>query len=264
VHVRAGLTMVALALVLAPAALAGSSSAIVSIQDLGTGSGEVWAVLPEHPPECIVVYIHATGDLSPARYLGWLDYLAISKKCAVVFPRYQAGATGPTPAADLPALRKGLSVGLNYVRKTGYGLGARKATGSLPVIAAGVGYGGTLAFYYAAYAKAWGLPVPVSVDSMFPVAGANTGLPKSPLAPSTNVLIQVGDRDRVGGKAAGQVLWKYLASHSAAKKHYVVVHSSGALAAVSGAPVKATAGAETAFWPPLDNFIDTATAAAGY
>ncbi|HEY5059022.1 MAG TPA: hypothetical protein VII51_08375 [Gaiellaceae bacterium] len=263
-HVRAGLTIAALALALAPAALAAPSSAIVSVKDLGTGSGEVWAVLPERPPQCIVVYVHSAGDLSPARYLGWLDYLAISKKCAVVFPRYQAAATGPAPAADLPALRKGLSVGLKYVETVAYGLGENHAAPNLPVIAAGVGYGGTLAFYYAAYAKAWGLPVPVSVDSMFPVAGARAGVPKTPLAPSTDVLIQVGDRDRAGGKPAGQTLWKYLASHAAAKKRYVVVHSTGSLAAVSGAPVKSTSGAENTFWPPLDRFIDSASAAAGY
>jgi hypothetical protein len=260
VHVRAGLTTVVLALAFAPFAAAAPSSDVVGIRDLGSGAGEVWVVLPEKPPPCIVAFIHSSGDLSPARYLGWLDYLTLRDKCAVVFPRYQVAAAGPTPQADLRGLRKGLATGLAYVRSAGFGVGGDHAAANVPVIAAGVGYGGTLALDYAAYAKAWGLAVPVAVDSMFPVAGASVGVPTSPLAAATSVLIQVGDRDRVGGEAAGQVLWKYLASHAAAKKRYVVVRSTGALAAVSGAPIKTTSAAENTFWPPLDKFIDTATA----
>ena len=63
----------------------------------------------------------------------------------------------------------------------------------------------------------------------------------------------------VGGKASADYLWSYLASHPAGKKQLQVVHSTGALQAVQGAPLKTTAAAENTFWPPLDALIDTAT-----
>jgi hypothetical protein len=247
------------ALAAAPAATAGSSSGgLIRVSDLGTGAAEVWVLLPAAPPPCVITFIHAEGDLSPGRYLTWLNHLALDKHCAVIFPRYQAAA-GSATAADLRQLRSVVATGIANVRKATFGLYDAHAPAHMPMIAAGVGSGATLALDYAAYAKAWGLPVPVAVDSMFPVAGASTDVPSKPLAPSTDVLVQVGDRDRAGGKAAGQLLWKYLASHAAAEKRYVVVRSTGGLAAVAGAPVKTTPQAETTFWTPLDKFIDAAT-----
>ena len=256
---RLAVVATVLGLAFAPAALAGTSSAIVRVVDLGHGAGEAWVVLPEKPPACVVAFVHAPGDSSPAKYLAWLDYLALAKDCAVVFPRYQASQSGPALKADLRGLRSGIAAGLALVQKTSFGIGGGRAAGSLPVVAAGIGYGGTLALHYAADARGWGLPVPAAVDSIFPVAGATGGLPSGPLAPSTRVLIQVGDRDRVGGKASADSLWSYLASHPAGSKHLQVVHSTGALQAVQGAPLKTTSAAEDTFWPPLDALIDTAT-----
>jgi hypothetical protein len=256
---RLAIVGVVLALLLAPGAAARTSSAALRIVDLGKGAAEAWVILPEAPPSCIVAFVHAPGDTTPAKYLPWLDYLVLGKKCAVVFPRYQAAASGPAPAADLRGLRQGMGAGIAFVRKTTFGIGGARAAASLPVVAAGVGYGGTLALHYAADARGWGLPVPAAVDSVFPVAGATVGLPSGLVAPSTRVLIQVGDRDRVGGKTSADYLWSYLASHPAGNKHLQVVRSTGALQAVQGAPLKTTAAAENAFWPPLDALIDTAT-----
>jgi len=262
VQARGRLAIVAavLALALAPAAAARTSSAALRIVDLGKGAAEAWVILPEAPPHCIVAFVHAAGDPTPAKYLPWLDYLVLGKSCAVVFPRYQAAASGPAPAADLRGLRQGMAAGFAFVRKTTFGVGGARAAASLPVVAAGVAYGGTLALSYAADAHSWGLPVPAAVDSVFPVAGATTpGVPSGRLAASTRVLIQVGDQDRVGGKASADHLWSYLASHPAGNKHLQVVHSTGALQAVQGAPLKTTSAAENTFWPPLDALIDTAT-----
>ena len=64
----------------------------------------------------------------------------------------------------------GMAAGFAFVRKTEFGIGGARAAASLPVVAAGVAYGGTLALYYAADARGWGLPVPAAVDSVFPVA----------------------------------------------------------------------------------------------
>lgn len=258
---RGRLTIVAttLALLFAPAAAAGTSSAALRIVDLGQGAAEAWVILPEKPPACVVAFVHAPGDPTPAKYLPWLDYLVLGKECAVIFPRYQATSSGPALTTDLRGLRHGMAAGFAFVRKTEFGIGGARAAASLPVVAAGVAYGGTLALYYAADARGWGLPVPAAVDSVFPVAGAISGLPRSRLAPSTRVLIQVGDRDQVGGKQSANYLWSYLSSHPAGNKRLQVVRSTGGLQAVQRAPLQTTAAAENAFWPPLDALIDTAT-----
>ena len=229
------------------------------VVDLGQGAGEAWVILPEKPPACIVAFVHAPGDTTPAKYLAWLDYLALGKGCAVVFPRYQATASGPAVAADLRGLRRGVTAGFALVHKTEFGIGGGHAAQDVPVIVAGVAYGGTLALYLAAEAHSWGLPVPAAVDSIFPVAGPASGVPQARLAPGTRVLIQFGDRDRVGGKASADYLWGYLASHPPGNKELQVVHSTGALPAVQGAPLKTTQAAESTFWPPLDTLIDAAT-----
>jgi hypothetical protein len=251
----------ALVAALASGAAAAPSSAIVRSVDVGSGAAESWLFLPEHAPECIVIVLHDRGDITPVRYDGLLAYLGIAKECAAVFPRYQATAAAPTAAAALRGLHAALGTAFSYLRGDEAGIGGADAVNALPVTIAGFGYGGTLAFSAAGNAKAWGLPVPGAVDSIFPSGGAASGLPFGPLDTRTHVLIQVGDQDHTDNNATGRYLWKALASHPAARKHYQLVKSHGALRAVHSAPFQTTAASETAFWLPLDTLID---AAAGY
>ena len=244
----------------APSAHPRPSGQIISEVDVGKGAGEASLYLPERAPPCAVVFLHGAGDLTPARYQAWLTYLAIGKHCAVIFPRYQPGAkTSPVSAPSLRGLRAGIAASFAYLRTARFGLYRDPIPKRLPVIVAGFADGGMLAIYYAANAKRWGLPVPVAVDSIFPVAGPITGHPLVPLAPKTRVLIQVGDKDQPGAQASEAYLRRYLASHPASRKRFQLVRSTGALNAVHTAPLQTTATATKVFWDPLDAFIDDAT-----
>jgi hypothetical protein len=259
VRVRAVLTIAVLALALAPAATAArSSGGIVQVHDLGTGAAETWVLLPSAPPRCIVTFVHAAGDITLDRYLPWLNYLALDKKCAVIFPRYQATAVDPTVAAKLRSVRASIATGLALVRGSTYGLSARPVAADVPLVVAGVGSGAVLAVDVAADAQGWGLPVPVAVDGVFPTVGTSADLPKTSLSAATRVLVEVGDRDTAGGRPGGHFLWTWVSAHASGKKRFIVVHSTKALTADSNAPLETSAAAELTFWPKLDAMIDSA------
>jgi hypothetical protein len=247
-HFRSGIAIVALVLAFVPSALARPTSAIVRVVDLGDGANESWIFLPERAPECAVVFVHDAGDISPARYTPWLETIAGGDHCAVIFPRFQATAAKPAPVADLRRLHVGITASLAYVRRTSGNNGA-----PLPTVAAGYGYGGTLALSYAAKARSWGFPVPAAVDSVFPIVGAfPSALPER----NTRVLIQAGDRDTAGGRKSASDLLHYLSPH--ARKRLVLVHSTPTFAANHGAPLQVTDESESAFWQPLDALIGAA------
>jgi hypothetical protein len=251
------MTIAALALVCATTAAAGrSSGGIVSVRDLGTGAAEVWVLLPDRPPRCVVTFVHAVGDVTPDKYLPWMNYLALDKKCAVIFPRYQATAAGSSLSGQLRGLRAGVAAGLALVHGSAYGLGEKPAADQLPMVVAGFGYGAILALHDAADAKGWGLPVPAAIDGVFPVIGSAADLPKESLPATTRVLVEVGDRDSAGGRAGGRFVFGYLAAHAAGTKRLIVVHSTKALTADSAAPLGSTPAAEETFWPRLDGLID--------
>jgi hypothetical protein len=261
-NLRGGLAAIAIAIgfVLVPshAAVAASSSEIVSIHDLGTGAGEVWVFEPSHVPDCIVTFVPDAGDLSPERYTAWLSYLALGNDCAVVFPRYETSLHNHSPASDLRGLHSGIARGVAYVHAIPYGAQKLHVAANVPVVSAGFGYGGVLALAYAANAASWSLPAPRAIDSVFPVAQTAAALLPSPIPRSTRVLIQVGDQDQAGGSASGQILARLLAKHPAGHKRLQVVHSTASLPAVHAAPLQITIEAENAFWAPLDSLIAAA------
>ena len=229
----------------APQAAGRGSSAIVGVTDIGKGARETWVILPsDDPPTCIAVFLHSAGDPTPSRYLGWLDHLALGESCAVVFPRYQL--TGNSVPANLGDLRAGVSAGIVHVRRARYGFERRRGPTTLRTVVAGVGLGGSLAFYYAANAKRWGLPVPAAIDSIFPTAGRLPGLPLAPTPSSARVLVQVGDEDR----PAAAALREYLASHPASHKRFQTVRKK------NDAPLESTDFSVNTFWSPLDALID--------
>jgi hypothetical protein len=236
-----------------PAAGRGSSG-IVGVTNIGSGARESWTFLPDEPPSCLVVFLHAAGTPTPASYLGWLDYLALGMSCAVVFPRYQLSANA-TPAA-LDGLRAGVSAGVVHVRHARFGFERHRAGKSLRTVVVGVGLGGSLAFYYAANAKRWGLPVPAAIDSIFPTFGRIPGLPLPSVRRGTQVLVQVTGDARPTERAAAADLREYLASHPDSGKRIRTIRSIPGLKATQGATLQTTASAVQAFWSPLDALID--------
>lgn len=252
--------MVALALVAVvlaaqaqPAAGRGSGG-IVGVTSIGSGAAETWVFLGDEPPSCLVIFLHAAATPTPSRYIGWLDYLASGMSCAVVFPRYQLSANAAL--ADLDALRAGVSAGVVHVRAARFGFERRRTPKTLRTVVVGVGLGGSLAFYYAANAKRWGLPVPVALDSIFPASGRLPALPLPLVRRDTHVLVQVSGEARPAERAAASDLREYLASHPASRKRILTVHSSPGLKATPDATLKTTASTVTTFWSPLDALID--------
>lgn len=247
--------MVALAVLLTVLAVSATQAAsrdaseIVSVDDIGSGAKEVWAFLPsEDPPTCLLVFLHG-ADPVPARVLGWLDHLALDMSCAVIFPRYQPAAASPA----LGGLRAAISTGVQHVRRVRYGFENRRSPNAMRTIVVGVGFGGTLAFSYAANAQRWGLPVPAAIDSIFPTTGRIPG-GAATIPRSTRVLVQVGDDSRA---AAGE-LRTYLASHPPSRKRFQTIRSRPGLRAIEQAPLQTTDAAVNTFWAPLDALIDGA------
>jgi poly(3-hydroxybutyrate) depolymerase len=261
-RLRARLLLLPLAALALACALAGSATArphgeIISAADLGDGAGEVWVFRPGRPPHSIVVFLHGAESVDPLRYSGWLQNLA-GTGSAVIFPRYQVAAGSSPTAATLQGVRAGLSAGFAYLRTIKYGL-YEESGKPVPVVVAGFASGGSLAFYYAANARRWGMPAPLAVHSIFPT-GRIPGVPLGPIAPTTKVLIQVGDKDPAG-IAGGADLWRWLAPHPAAHKRLLTLRSSPGLPLRHFAPLATTAAAETVFWTPLIAFIDAARGA---
>jgi hypothetical protein len=247
---RSCLAVVAITLALGPAqpGQAGSTPGGRIEGPFGTGADAVWLLRPRAATRSIVVFAHGWKLSPPSRsrpwvgqFKPWLDHL-LARGSAVIFPRYQLGGDEPGPARA-SSFRRGLVDGF-----------ARLGLPGLPVVATGYSYGGSLGFYYAANARRWGLPVPRAVFSVFP-AGLIPGVPLPALPGSVRVLIQVGDRDVIAGRAGAQPFWAWLASHPVARKRLEIVRSGPSFTATHAAPKLTTPGARRAFWEPLDLLV---------
>ena len=221
----------------------------------GQGSGEVWLIVGSNVPlRSVVVFGHGWKTTPPSpghpwvyEFLPWLDHLVVGGN-AVIFPAYQLTATDPADAARVQAFRAAIT--------TGY---LRLGRPNVPFVAFGYSFGATLAFYYAANARAWGVPVPRAVQATFP-AGMIAGAPLPPLVPSVRVLIQVGDADTQAGKGGADEFWQWLSSHPLARKRFEVIRSTSQLRADHAAPHTYSPAARRAFWLPLDRLIALARA----
>ena len=215
----------------------------------GGGASAVWLVLPKGPVRSVVVFGHG-WKLTPYfpghpwvdQFRPWLDHLAAGGS-AVMFPNYQ---TGSGDAGDVTRVQD-----YEAAIRTGY---VRLGRPTVPFIAFGYSFGASLAFYYAANARAWKVPVPRAVQATFP-AGMIEGAVLPALDPSVRVLIQVGDADTEAGSGGANQFWKWLANHPASLKSYEVVHSSPQLTATHAAPKATSPAAQRAFWAPLDRLI---------
>lgn len=214
----------------------------------GSGAAQVWLVWPTGRPRGIVVFGHGWKVAPPSpryRWVGqfrpWLDHLAAGGNI-VVFPRYQVGGD-TSGAARAEDFRAGLT--------TAYRRLGRLAR--LPVVVVGYSYGASLAFGYAANARAWRLPVPSAIDAVFPAAPI-PGLPFPALRASTRVLMQVGAQDVEAGRSGADAFWRRLGGGSSLRQ-FEIVRSRPGFVADHAAPKGASATAREVFWRPLDRLV---------
>lgn len=217
----------------------------------------VYVARPSGSIRSVVVFGHGWSDYTPVKYRKWFDHL-VADGNAIIYPRYQAtDSFAEWNSGD--RIRSGWFRGI----RTGF---AHLGGSDVPVVAAGYSAGATLAYLYATRAAAMGLPVPRTVNVIFP-GGTVEFIPNAghvqPFPLKTRVLIQVGDRDTVVGTDGGDVIWRSLRAARAANKRYEVVHSSGDFVAEHGAPQMTSKEARRAFWAPLDASIAAARAEGG-
>jgi acetyl esterase/lipase len=220
----------------------------------GTGAKQVWVLTPTRGVvRSVVVYLHGWGAYLPFEWHQvWMDHL-LARGSAVLFPRYQEGSLDDPLISTPWNLEAALRTGFNALDRPG-----------LPVVAAGFSVGGALAFFYAANARAWRVPVPRAVLSVFPIdPGAidplRSSAPLHPLPPpdrALRALILVGDRDDVVGRTGADVFWRWLRPVPRGQKEYRVVRTTEHLLANHEAPTDIlNPEVRRVFWRPLDTFV---------
>jgi hypothetical protein len=211
----------------------------------GVGRTQVWILKPATTPKSIVLFAHGWTATDPNDWHKTrFDHLC-ALGSAVLFPRYQVDA-GDTWQASVDGFRRGVQIGF-----------AQLGTPQLPVVAAGYSFGGALVNYYAGNARAWKVPAPRSVLSIFPttrVPGRSAGVPPM----SVRFLVLAGDRDEVVGTAGAMDFMAWLKRHPTARKTYRLVRSSAALTASHEAPKELTGASTRTFWQPIDVMVSDA------
>ena len=227
-----------------PVGSAGSAPAIrCSLTGpFGAGRNQVWLLRPPAAPRSIVLFAHGWTAVDPndwhrARF----DHLCAGGS-VVLFPRYQLDVTDTWPQA-VDGFRRGVQIGFG-----------RLGTARLPVVAVGYSLGGALVNYYAGNARAWKVPLPRSVLSIFPTARIEGRSPGKPPA-SVRFVILAGDRDEVVGTAGAKDWLVWLADHPAVRKTYRLIRSTAALSATHEALKSTTAASIRAFWRPIDVLV---------
>lgn len=240
-------TVAALSLVLLSSS-AGSSAVAAGCSlsgPFGAGRTQVWLLRPASTPTSIVLFAHGWTATDPNDW----HRARFDRLCAdgsiVLFPRYQLDESDTWPQS-VDGFRRGVQIGFQQLGQT-----------RLPVVAAGYSFGGALVNYYAGNARAWKVPVPRSVLSIFPTArvpGRSAGMPPA----SARFVILAGDRDEVVGTAGAMDFWAWLKRHPATKKTYRLVRTSAALTASHEAPKETTPASTRTFWKPIDVIVANA------
>ena len=235
--------LLSLALLVGSALTAPAPSGCSVTGPFGTGRTHVWILNPAGKPKSIVLFAHGWTATDPNDW----HRVRFDRLCAngsiVLFPRYQRDELDSWPQS-VDGFRRGVQIGFEQ-------LGSARR---LPVVAAGFSFGGALVNYYAGNARAWEVPVPRSVLSIFPttrVPGRSAGTPPA----SVRFLILAGDRDEVVGTAGAMDFMAWLKRHPAARKTYRLIRSSAALTANHEAPKELTAASTRTFWKPIEIMV---------
>jgi dienelactone hydrolase len=187
-----------------------------------------------------VVYAHGWTAVEPLDWHRTHLRRLCGRGSVVVFPRYQLGGASDTFQNSVAGYRQGLQRAF-----------ARLGRSRLPVVASGYSFGGTLAYYLGTHARAWNLPVPRAVYSIFPT-GPIDGVPPGRMPAATDVTILAGVEDEVVGTRGAEQLFRRLADHPAGAKHYRLVPSTSTFRASHESPKGASSHAFRVFWAPLD------------
>jgi acetyl esterase/lipase len=208
----------------------------------GAGRAQVWLLRPASTAKSVVLFAHGWTAVDPNDWHRTrFDHLCANGSI-VLFPRYQRDELD-TWSQAVDGFRRGVQAGFEELGST-----------RLPVVVAGFSFGGALVNYYAGNARAWKVPVPRSVFSMFPttrVSGRSVGTPPA----SVRFVVLAGDRDEVVGTAGAMDFMAWLRRHPPAKKTFRLVRSSAALTASHEAPKEMTAASTRTFWKPIDVLV---------
>lgn len=218
-----------------------TSAPAPSVTRLGSGADEVWVIRPRGRAIGIVVFGHGWSTPFPAGFGAWIAHLRAGGQI-VVYPRYRAGAADSTTSA-LNAFRRGIATAFRNLHDA-----------RLPVVAVGKSFGGSAVFYYASEARAWGVPAPRAVLSIFPALPIGA-LPPGRPPRSVEIEIFVGDADTTAGTAGADVLLRWLRAGARQRVGYKVIQSRPGFVADHDSPQRTDSIAQQTFWLPLDRLI---------
>jgi predicted esterase len=190
------------------------------------------------PSRATVVLYHGWTDLEPSDYLPWIDHLN-AEGATVLFPRYQQSVV------SLPAQ---MLADAETATKDGFA----KSPTTKPVISVGYSLGGGYAVVYGANAKAWQVPAPAAVLSIFPAMPPTVPEPFGTVPKATPVTLLVGDQDTVVGSQGAKALAAAIAPHPATID---TLSSTAQITFDHLAPKRADPAAQKAFWAPLDRIV---------
>ena len=247
---RLGPVLVLLAVVLALAGCGGSKTSYpktaTMIGPIGQNEEAVWVFRPAGKPKDLVVFFHGQGgpdEATPKNHLPWIRHL-VQRGSIVVYPRWEVLYTQD----PMPYIVSGVRAATQRVDVDG-----------LPVLAIGYSRGGALAVEYGAVAPKKKLPVPGEIMSIFPASVGNEGhiVDLTPLGHSTQLVIQMGQADRVVGRTGARDLLRRLqkGGFPARNVRLDFVTSRPGFVADHVAPLRTTAAAQAAFWGVADELL---------
>jgi acetyl esterase/lipase len=210
----------------------------------GEGAQRAWLLHPDGEPRAVLLFLHGSGEVSPAPMAAWLGHLR-RIGAAVVYPQYQSHADAPGST-----LLDDLTVGVRL---------ALEALGrpELPLGSIGFSRGAHLAVHQAARAADDGLPVARAILGVFPgrLHGDQTA-DLTRLPREVDVTFLIGDRDQVVGRWLADHLVSELSHHPPEHVRIVEVDSHQDFVADHEAPMRDEPGSHQAFWRRSESLLE--------
>lgn len=219
----------------------------------GEDAAKVWVLEPkEAEPRSIVVFVHGWSATIPFDWQQvWFNHL-LADGNIIVFPVYQGIDTTDWGVVTPLDMRDGLVTGFTALGET-----------DLPVVTAGFSVGGALAFFYAANAEQWGLPVPKGAYGIFPIDPItfDPSFDVHPLPPMEVVLF-TGEDDYVAGRGGADAIWAWVQDTREippSSKTYRMIRTTDEVYTLHDVPTEVDKPTvRKIFWPPLDRMIENA------
>jgi hypothetical protein len=245
-----GLGLIALTLLLALSGCGGNKTSYPKtatvVGPIGLNEDAVWVFRPAGKPKDVVVFFHGQGgpdEATPKNHLPWIRHL-VKGGSIVVYPRFEVFYTQD----PIPHIVSSVRVATKRVDVDG-----------LPVLAIGYSRGGALAVEYGAVAEKNKVPVPGEIMSIFPASVGNEGhiVDLKPLDHSTQLVIQMGQADRVVGRTGARHLLRRLQQGGFPARNIRLdfVSSRPGFVADHVSPLRTSAAAQAAFWSVADELL---------